>query len=34
MPVLAANQTGGAQPLKEHLVFAPIAEKYLAQDPG
>ncbi len=31
MPVLAANQTGGAQPLKAHLVFAPLAEKYLAQ---
>src|SRR5262245_50869174 len=30
-PVLAANQTGGAQPLKAHLVFALIAEKYLAQ---
>ena len=24
MPVLAANQTGGAQPLKAHLVFAPL----------
>jgi hypothetical protein len=31
MPVLAANQTGGEQPLKAHLVFASLAEKYLAQ---
>ena len=30
-PVLAANQTGGAQPLKAHLIFAPLVEKYLAK---